>query len=80
MTIQDKKNEVLELLSHTNDSSLINEVYDILHPAEAIDIIDTEQLPEELQQKINKAMEDYKSGNYITHEQMKQKLQQWLTK
>ena len=80
MTIQDKKNEVLELLSQTNDSALIDEVYDILHTAEAIDKIDTKQLPEELQQKISKAMDDYKSGNYITHEQMKQKLQQWLTK
>lgn len=80
MTIHDKKTEVLELLSNTNDSTLIDEVYDLLHPAASVDDINIEQLPDELQQKINKAMEDYKSGNYITHEQMKQKLEQWLTK
>lgn len=80
MTIHDKKMEVLELLSNTNDSTLIDEVYDLLYPAASVDDINIEQLPDELQQKINKAMEDYKSGNYITHEQMKQKLEQWLTK
>jgi uncharacterized protein YjgD (DUF1641 family) len=80
MTIHDKKTEVLNLLSKTNDSTLIDEVYEILHPAEAVENINIDQLPDELQQKINKAMEDYKSGNYITHEQMKQKLQLWLTK
>ena len=42
--------------------------------------VNVKKLPPELQQKINKSLEDYKSGNYITHEEMKQKVQQWLTK
>lgn len=78
MSIEDKKNEVLDLLKKTNDSALIEEVYNLLHPDEAVEEISVLQLPEHLQQKINKAMEDYKTGNYITHDQMKQKVQQWL--
>jgi hypothetical protein len=80
MNKKDKKTEVLELLSQTNDSILIDEVYDMLHPEEAVENINIEDLSGELQQKINKAIEDYKSGSYITHEQMKQKVQQWLIK
>ena len=80
MNSHDKKTEVLELLSQTNDSAIIDEVYEILHPAAAVENINMEELPGELQQKINRALGDYKSGNYITHEDMKQKLQQWLTK
>lgn len=78
MSIEDKKNEVLDLLKKTNDSALIEEVYNLLHPDEAVEEISVLQLPEHLQQKINKAMEDYKTGNYITQDQMKQKVQQWL--
>lgn len=78
MSIEDKKNEVLDLLKKTNDSELIEEVYNLLHPDEAMEEISVLQLSEHLQQKINKAMEDYKTGNYITHDQMKQKVQQWL--
>ncbi|MGG9964728.1 hypothetical protein [Ferruginibacter sp. SUN106] len=80
MNTHDKKTEVLELLSQTNDSTLIDEVYDILHPEATLENINMQELPGELQQKINKALDDYKSGNYITHDQMKQKVQQWLTK
>ncbi len=80
MDTQDKKNELLVLLSQTNDTSLIDEVYDILHPEAAISNVDIKQLPEPLLHKINKAFDDYNSGNYITHEEMKKKLQQWLTK
>jgi hypothetical protein len=80
MNTHDKKSEVLELLSQTTDSTLIDEVYEMLHPEAAVENINLKELPAELQQKINKALDDYKSGNYISHEQMKQKVQQWLTK
>ena len=80
MNTKDKKTEVLELLTQTNDSGLIDEVYEVLHPEGAVENINPEELSTELQQKINKAFDDYKSGNYITHDEMKQKLQQWLTK
>ena len=80
MDTKDKKLELLELLSQTNDSVKIDEVYDILHPEAAIREVGIEQLPEPLKLKINKALEDYKSGNYITHTEMTQKLQQWLKK
>jgi predicted transcriptional regulator len=80
MNTKDKKAEVLELLTQTNDSGLIDEVYDVLHPESSVQNINMEELTGELQQKVSKALDDYKTGNYITHDQMKQKLQQWLTK
>jgi hypothetical protein len=70
----------LALLSNTNDTTLIDEVYDMLHSADAIDEINIQQLPEPLREKVNKAIDDYKTGKYITHDEMKQKLQQCLTK
>lgn len=80
MGIDEKKHQALQALSNTNDETLIEEIYELLHPALAIHDTEIANLPQPLQQKINKALEDYKSGNYITHEQMKEKLQQWLTK
>ena len=78
MTIQDKKKQVLALLSNTNDSTLIEEVFDILQPDVSINEVDIEQLPNQLQLKIKRAFEDYKNGNYITHETIKEKIAVWL--
>ena len=50
MNTRDKKAEVLSLFSQTNDSTLIDEVYDMLHPA-AAENINTEGLPGDLRQK-----------------------------
>ena len=78
MTIQDKKKQVLALLSNTNDSTLKEEVFDILQPDVSINEVDIEQLPNQLQLKIKRAFEDYKNGNYITHETIKEKIAVWL--
>ena len=51
MNTHEKKAEVLDLLSQTNDSNLIDEVYDILHPETAVDNINISALSGELQQK-----------------------------
>ncbi len=80
MTTNDKKKQVLDLLGSTYDSTIIDEIYAILQPAVNTDEINIQQLPDKLQEKINRAIEDYNTGNYITHEEMKQKLHQWLTK
>ena len=79
MNTKDKKAIVLALISETTDGNLIDEVYDMLHPETAVEILHTEELPGALQQKISKALDDYQSGNYITHGEMKQKLQHWLS-
>ena len=42
--------------------------------------IEFDDIPEDLQLKLTRAIEDYKQGPYITHSQMKQKIEQWLTK
>ncbi len=80
MNTNEKKAEVIELLNQTNDTALIDEVYEILHPEKAIKQISSSNLPGDLKDKINKALTDYESGNYISHEEMKQKVEQWLTK
>ena len=80
MDNKNKKQDILQTIQSTTDAQLIEEVYELLHPDEAIENIAITDLPEELQSKLNRAMDDYKTGRYITHEQMKQKVAQWLTK
>ena len=79
MDTNDKKENILQKLQSTNDEQLIEEVYELLYPNEAIKGITIDDLPSELQNKISRALDDYKNGRYITHEQMKQKVEQWLT-
>lgn len=79
MNIKNKKAEILQIINSTNDEELIEEVYELLNPYEIIEEIQLNKLPSELQNKITSALDDYKKGRYITHEQMKQKVDQWLT-
>lgn len=79
MDIKDRKNNIIQALQSTNDEQLIDEVYELLHPNEALEVIGIDRLPAELQNKITQALDDYKNGRYITHEQMKQKVGEWLT-
>ncbi|KAA9040698.1 hypothetical protein FW778_01260 [Ginsengibacter hankyongi] len=79
MTIRDKKQDILQKLQSTTDEQLIEEIYELLYPNEAIKNIPISDLPDDLQVKINRALDDYRNGRYITHEQMKQKVKQWLT-
>ena len=44
MNTRDKKTKLLELLSQTNDSSLIDEVYEMLHPESAVENINLQSL------------------------------------
>ena len=79
MTTRDKKEDILQKLQSTNDEQLIEEVYELLYPNEAIKNIPISDLSDDLQVKINRALDDYRNGRYITHAQMKQKVEQWLT-
>ncbi len=79
MNTNDKKQDIIQKLQSTTDEQLIEEVYELLYPNTAIENIAISNLPEELQNKISRALDDYKNGRYITHEQMKQKVEQWLT-
>lgn len=79
MNTADKRREIIQTLQSSNDEQLIEEVYELLHPNEAIENVSLSGLPIELQNKITRALDDYKKGNYITHNQMKQKIEQWLT-
>lgn len=78
MNTKDKKEEILQKLRSTTDEQLIEEVYELLNPNAAIEDIQVNKLPQELQNKINRALDDFKNGRYITHDQMKQKVEQWL--
>lgn len=79
MSINDKKEDILLTLQSTKDEQLIDEVYELLYPNKAVEEITLGNLPDELQNKIARALDDYKNGRYVTHEQLKQKVQQWLT-
>lgn len=79
MNISNKKEDILQRLQSTTDEELIEEVYELLHPDESVKNIPVSELPEELQTKITHALGNYKNGRYITHDQMKQKVEQWLT-
>ena len=79
MDINNKKEMIIQKIESTTRQQLIEEVYDVLFPDEEINNIPVENLPKELQNKISRALDDYKSGRYITDEQMKEKVNQWLT-
>ena len=68
------------MLSNTNDSAVIEEVYALLLNTDTINDIEVNELPASLQTKIKKAMEDYKAGNYKKQDKMKHKLVIWLSK
>jgi hypothetical protein len=70
MSIKDKKEVILQKIQSTNDEQLIEEVYELLCPNEAIENIAVSDLPEELQIKLNRALGDYRNARYITHDQM----------
>jgi len=68
------------MLSNTNDSAVIEEVYALLLNTDTINDIEVNELPASLQTKIKKAMEDYKAGNYKKQDEMKHILETWLSK
>lgn len=80
MNISEKKADIINALQQNNNEDLINEVYALLHTDQSIESIITDELPLDLKNKLVKAIEDYRSGRYITHEQMQQKVTQWLTR
>ncbi len=80
MNITEKKKEIINRLQQTSDEQLINEVYALIHPDETIENFNLNELPQDLQNKLSKALDDYYSGHYISHDQMQQKIQQWLMK
>ncbi len=75
----DKKSIVIKTIQNTTDANVIAEVYDVLYPEETFTNVMMEDLPEDLQVKLNRAINDYKSGNYISNEQMKEKVKEWLS-
>jgi hypothetical protein len=79
MDTRDKKEDILQKLQSTTDEQLIDEVYELLYPDEEVTNIPLSAISGELQNKINRALDDHKNGRYITHEEMKEKVAQWLT-
>jgi hypothetical protein len=80
MTIDEKKQNIITSIKTTTDELLVDEKYNLLHGNYEVKEIEFDDIPEDLQLKLTRAIEDYKQGPYITHSQMKQKIEQWLTK
>jgi hypothetical protein len=75
----DKKRAVLEALEEASpNDKIIDEVYEVLYPERSIEFVHLEQLPVLLKHKLEKAMDDYKQGRYISNDQMKEKMQKRL--
>jgi hypothetical protein len=55
-------------------------VYGLLDNEEIVEELQLDKLPADLQQKLNRALEDYKSGNYIIYQQMKERIKSWRMK
>lgn len=80
MNINDKKQNIINTIQNTNDELLIDELYQLLQVEDEIKEVTLESMPPELHLKLLRAVEDYKQGRYITHEQMKHKIDEWLLK
>ena len=80
MNITEKKADIIKLIKEINDEALINEVYDLVNNESVSESFDINDFPAELREKLSKAIEDYKTGNYISHEQMKEKINAWRMK
>lgn len=80
MNITDKRKDIITALQSTSNELLIEEVYQLINPEKSIEEIDIDSLPKEIQKKLDSAIDDYRNGRYISHSEMKQKMQQWLTK
>lgn len=80
MSIIDKKNNIIHALQSTDNEQLIEEAYKLFYPAEAVESIEISNLPDNIQIKLRQALNDYHNDRYISHEQMKQKMNEWLMK
>jgi hypothetical protein len=80
MNIKDKKEDILQKIKLTTDEDLIEEVYELLYPNKSIQEIQIKNLPDDLQIKIRQSLDDYNNWRYITQDQMKKKVEQWLSK
>jgi hypothetical protein len=73
MSLAEKKENIIKTLQQTDNEQLIDEVYELLRSEDIFEELQFDMLPASLQLKLNRALEDYKSGRYITHEQRKKK-------
>ena len=76
MNIKDKKEDILQKIKLTTDEDLIEEVYELLSPNKSLQEIQIQNLPGDLQNKIRQAFDDYKNGRYVSHDEMKKKVEQ----
>lgn len=76
MNIKDKKEDILQKIKLTTDEDLIEEVYELLSPNKSLQEIQIQNLPGDLQNKIRQAFDDYKNRRYVSHDEMKKKVEQ----
>lgn len=71
MDLRAEKLELIELLLHTNNPSIIKRIKSIFQAEETQDI--WEQLSDEQQHEINKALEEVKNGETVPFESFLEK-------
>lgn len=77
MSIQEMKSRIHQLVDEAKDETLLEEVNRILSGESEYDILD--DLTDEQLAGLEKAREEVRNGNYVTLDEHKQKIEQWLS-
>lgn len=73
------KDNLIELIKKCNDEHFLQEIYEMVSEHESDSDWWNALSPEQLN-RVEEAMEQYKSGKSSTHEQVKQELKRWRKK
>ncbi len=76
MSIQEMKSKLHQLIDTVDDESMLEGAGLVLSGK----ITTLSQLTPEQRNKLDQAIQDHKEGNTVSHEEMKQRYREWLTK
>jgi predicted transcriptional regulator len=72
------KEKLIKEIQSIEDENILNEVYRLLEIESAE--LDVYKLDEEQVSAVNEAREQISNGQFLTHEQAKKKIEEWLNK
>lgn len=78
MNTIDKKDDILQKLQSTNDEQLIEEFMNYYILIQSLKVLLSVICTKNCKIKINRALDAYRNGSYITHGQIQQMVEQWL--
>ncbi len=79
MSLEEQKIEVARLVFDIQNANLIKEIKAFI--TQRTDVADFwDELPSDIQDQVDKAAKDVKSGNFLTHSEVVNKHAKWLKK